>query len=143
MSKFVILLVVCLCVFGNLNFANAQINSFKEGSVASFKEGKMITKSKFPTAKDQEFIYIIQYESKAPWAEVFSTGYFTKTGDMRLNELMESYDLFIVKQAEFDEETEIILIEQINKLKRKDLIHCGKQLSEIDFVSGVYVKKES
>ena len=125
MSKTIIPLIVCLYVLGNLNSIQAQINSFKEATIASFKKGEIISKYRQSLTENQNLVYVVHYESAAPWAEVFSTVDFRRTGDMRFNELMETYDLQIVQIREVDEDTEIILIEQVNKLKRKTHLTQG------------------
>jgi len=89
--------------------------------------------------KSKQFNLVVIYESDAPWAEVFTAGKYTKTGNETMNGIMESYELTIIEQLEIDEANECIVLE-INDILDTP-IDAARKLSLVDNVVMVYVKE--
>jgi hypothetical protein len=82
---------------------------------------------------------VVLYEATAPWASVFATGKFDQTGNDKLNGLMASYDLSIVKQFAIDDENEGFVLEPNAALDNP--IEAARELSLVDNVLMVHVKE--
>jgi hypothetical protein len=109
-------------------------------SLASFEDGaSKMNIDDLAALEGKEINFVVLYDASAPWAEVFSTGKYTTTGNDILNGLMESYELEIVDQFDIDEENEGFVLEPLNKLD--DPLKTARELSLVDNVFMVQLKE--
>lgn len=108
-------------------------------TLASFRDGEVQHLADAANLAGKKVNFVILYEALAPWAEGFSTGEYTKTGDDHLNGLMEVYSLEIVKQFAIDDENEGLVLEPNKAIENP--IDAAKELSLIDHVLMVEVKE--
>lgn len=109
-------------------------------SLASFADGQAKLDLKdLASLQGKQVNLVVLYEATAPWASVFATGKFDQTGNDKLNGLMASYDLSIVKQFAIDEENEGIVLEPNAALDNP--IEAARELSLVDNVLMVHVKE--
>lgn len=109
-------------------------------SLASFADGtaKLDLKD-LASLQGKQVNLVVLYEATAPWASVFATGKFDQTGNDKLNGLMASYDLSIVKQFAIDDENEGFVLEPNATLDNP--IEAARELSLVDNVLMVHVKE--
>ena len=93
----------------------------------------------FAGLQAQNVNLVVLYESNAPWADVFSTGNVSKTGDDKFNGLMDSYQLVIARQFELDEFNEGLVLEPNADLSNP--VEAAREISMIDHVLMVHVKE--
>jgi hypothetical protein len=104
------------------------------------KEENILSKEK-NLVQPKQFNLIVMYESDALWAQVFTMGKHTKTGNQKMNEIMESYDLTLTEQIKIDEYNKCIVLEINNILDTpKD---AARELSLVENVVMVYVEELS
>jgi len=109
-------------------------------SLAKFAKGEAkMDLANLADLQGKQVNFVVLYESMAPWAEVFNTGKFNKTGDDTLNGLMDSYELDIVKQFAIDDENEGFVLEPNNILD--NAVETARELSMVDHVLMVHVKE--
>jgi hypothetical protein len=110
-------------------------------SLATFGAGgtAQMALTDLATLEGKKVNLVVLYEADAPWAEVFSTGKYTSTGDDNLNGVMSSYELAIVKQFSIDEENEGLVLEAEGIIDNP--VEAARELSMIDNVLMVHVKE--
>ena len=117
-----------------------QSKAFYFKSLASFEEGaSKMSLDDLADLEGKEVNFVVLYEASAPWAEVFSSGRYTTTGNETLNSLMESYELEIVNQFDIDEENEGFVLEPLNNLDNP--LEAARELSLVDNVFMVQLKE--
>ena len=82
---------------------------------------------------------VVLYDTEAPWANLFNNGDVSKTGDENFNELMNIYNLSIIKQFELDEMNEGLVLEPNGNIG--DPVKAARDISMIDYVLMVHVKE--
>jgi hypothetical protein len=109
-------------------------------SIATFAQGTAtLSLDNIASLTGKKVNLVLLYEADAPWAVVFNSGKYNTTGDDRLNGLMESYELSIVKQFSIDEENEGIVLEANTELENPT--EAARELSMIENVLMVHVKE--
>lgn len=109
-------------------------------SLASFKKGETnVDLSTLADLQGKQVNLVVLYDATAPWAEIFSEGEFSITGDDQLNGLMASYELEIIQQFALDAENEGIVMEPAATLENP--IEAARELSMVDHVLMVEVKE--
>lgn len=116
-----------------------EVAAYHYKTLASFRDGEVQHIADVANLAGEKVNFVLLYEALAPWAEGFSTGDYTKTGNDHLNGLMEVYNMEIVKQFAIDDENEGLVLEP-NALV-EDPIGAAKDLSLIDHVLMVEVKE--
>lgn len=109
-------------------------------SLATFEHGHAKVDLKdIANLEGKKVNLVILYEADAPWAEVFNSGRYDRTGNDNLNGLMESYELEIVKQFAIDEDNEGLVLEPNANLENP--VQAARELSMVDNVLMVHVKE--
>ncbi|WP_052595132.1 hypothetical protein [Aureispira sp. CCB-QB1] len=109
-------------------------------SLASFEKGKVsLELEDLASLADKKVSLVVLYEANAPWAQIFSSGEFSITGDDHLNGLMESYNLQIIQQFAIDDANEGIVMEPKEILE--DPIEAAREVSMVEHVLMVHVKE--
>lgn len=111
-------------------------------SMATFQGGKAMNDVDLSTLSDLEgkkVNLVVLYDSEAPWADVFSSGDVSKTGDDTFNGLLDSYELAITKQFELDDMNEGLVLEPNEKLLSP--VEAAREISMIDYILMVHVKE--
>ncbi len=110
-------------------------------TVAEFKRG-LTDKQDLQVLADlqgKQVNFVVIYDAIAPWADVFGQGKVTKTGDDRLNGLMESYGLDIVNQFEIDEISEGFVLEP--NVVLENAVETAREISMVEHILMVQVKE--
>lgn len=123
--------------FQTENMAKSQ--HFSDVDVLSLITEEIVFSEEKNLDQSKQFNLVVVYESDAPWAEVFNTGKYAKTGNETMNGIMESYELTIIEQIEIDESNECIVLE-INDILEMPM-DAARELSLVDHVIMVYVKE--
>ncbi len=108
-------------------------------TLAAFRDGEVQHLADAANLAGKKVSVVVLYEALAPWAEAFSNGEYTTTGDDHLNGLMEVYSLAIVKRFAIDDENEGLVFEPSAMID--DPIAAAKDLSLIDHVLMVEIKE--
>lgn len=114
---------------------------YNYATIAEFKRG-LTDKQDLQLLADlqgKQVNFVVIYDAIAPWADVFGQGKVTKTGDDRLNGLMESYGLDIVNQFEIDEISEGFVLEPNEVLE--NAVETAREISMVEHILMVQVKE--
>lgn len=123
---------------GMANKVSAKAYYYK--SLASFAAGQAKLDLKdLASLEGKQVNLVVLYEADAPWAAPFNTGKYNTTGDDKLNGLIQSYELEIVRQFSIDDENEGFVLEANGKLENP--VEAARELSMIDHVLMVHVKE--
>ena len=109
-------------------------------TLASFVNGSLtLTIMDEPEYNVQQVNLVVLYEASAPWAELLDAGLPQVTGNNNLNDLLQSYDLQIVKQFTIDRNNKGLVLESSEKLY--DPVETARRLSLIEHVLMVNIKE--
>lgn len=123
---------------GMASKVSAKAYYFK--SLATFADGAATLKLEdIASLEGKQVNLVVLYEATAPWASLFNTGKFNTTGDDKLNGIIASYEMEIVKQFSIDDENEGFVLEANGKLENP--VEAARELSMIDHVLMVHVKE--
>jgi len=123
------------------NVSKVASKAYYYNSVASFVNGNSkMDLNDIVDLEGTQVNFVVLYEASAPWAETFNSGKYDITGDDKLNNLMETYQLEIVKQFDIDEDNEGFVLEHIGELLDNP-IEMARKLSTVDYVYMVHVKE--
>jgi len=106
--------------------------SLVNGSITS-----TIVDDNIPTTGDVNLVML--YEANAPWADVFNNTNLGNTNEVNLNELLESYNLQIVKQFSIDHNNMGLVL--ASKDPNGDPVEIARNLSMVKHVLMVNIKK--
>ncbi len=87
----------------------------------------------------QQVNLVLLYEAGAPWAELLEAGLPQATGNSNLNELLQSYQLEIVKQFSIDLNNKGLVLQASESLN--DPVETARRLSLIEHVLMVNIKE--
>lgn len=109
-------------------------------SLATFADGAATLKLEdIASLEGKQVNLVVLYEANAPWAAPFNSGKYNTTGDDKLNGIIASYEMEIVKQFSIDDENEGFVLEANGKLE--DPVAAARELSLVDHVLMVHVKE--
>jgi hypothetical protein len=110
-------------------------------SLASFADGNSkMDLNDLADLEGKQVSFVVLYEASAPWAETFNSGKYNITGDDKLNGLMETYQLEIVKQFDIDDDNEGFVLESLDGLLDNP-IEAARELSMVNYVFMVHLKE--
>jgi hypothetical protein len=123
------------------NTSKIASKAYFYNSLASFANGESkMDLNDLSDLEGTQVNFVVLYEASAPWAETFNSGKYDTTGDDKLNELMETYQLEIVKQFDLDDDNEGFVLEHIGELLDNP-IEMARELSMVDYVFMVHIKE--
>lgn len=109
-------------------------------TLASFVNGSItLTIMDDHSNATQQVNLVVLYEANAPWAELLDAGLPQTTGDNKLNKLLASYELKIVKQFSIDSNNKGLVLESSKELN--DPVETARRLSLIEHVLMVNIKE--
>ncbi|WCL81427.1 hypothetical protein PPO43_15735 [Saprospira sp. CCB-QB6] len=114
-------------------------------SLVAFEKGQsqqdlsLTALNKINEMEQKEYNYVVLYDAATSWAEVFSTGDYSQTGNDQFNELLASHNLLIVQQFEVDDMSEgLVLAPNANV---DSPVEVARELSLIQDVMMVQLKE--
>ena len=124
------------------NRGAAKKKSFKFKSLAAFEKGNAnLSLEDLELLGNKDIGLVVFFDTDADWANVFNTGVYDKTGDEFLNRILSENNLTIVEQSDFDNTSDMLILEADKKLENPAL--AAKEISKIRGVQMVHLKDKS
>jgi hypothetical protein len=115
--------------------------ALKFKSIASFENGiSNLSPDKLADLENKNISMVVFYDAEAEWANTFNSGNYKKTGDEQFNSLLAQYKLSITEQSDFDDLTEMLVLEADEKLNQPAA--AAKEISKIKGVLMVHLKAD-